>query len=769
MSGTGGAKATAKPREFGDASGRTRRYALGVSEEGELRVIPGRRVRVEDGVVTKVFRSKGARALVRDQRRADHETRVLRGLAERGVRVPAWLGTERLAGGGFAVRLAEVPGARTVDAALRDATSARPALMRAAGELVASLHAAGLDQPDLHAGNALVDGEGALWAIDFHQAELHPELGLGVLLRDLVKLCAAHRESLGRGLRQRFFIAWWRALPGPLREACPARATLAASIEERATRARLTACANYAKPTSRYFRISSTMRPVASSPEGQELAPSVRGEGAHPELGAGAGRRGAQQATADLLVRTGSGPTGRGFATAHAARIAELERAWLADAGRGRAFAEAQGWQVVEGPRSEVEAAWGAAARLHAHGLAGAWPLLLDRREARRALAVLDWNTAEGAPAAAPRPLSAPPAQGARRAALDAALAFRGLAQRAPAARDFCATPGGTLLLTPSAQLVARDTLEAQRVANHKRRERRARLFAAWPHLAQAPWLPVTRGVARLAAGALRFTPVEARLRKHLDQAELPVRPTTAAIRRHLAHLFVEWGQLGGRGFEDELFRRVHPGPGLGEHADLLRNGALVITPHLGNWEWLAAYLVAHAFGRGEGVRGAVIGRLRRRDPIATQLVAQRGRAGVETLSQNSHPRELVRRLARGDVIGLLPDVEVSRLAGVRLPFLGKEALVMTAPAALARASRRPLLPAACIRRADGDYELVFGDPIPAPRSKPETLDVTRAWVAVFEAWIRAHPEQWLWLHDRWRTPPSPSDTVPLGALLRGE
>ena len=67
------------------------------------------------------------------------------------------------------------------------------------------------------------------------------------------------------------------------------------------------------------------------------------------------------------------------------------------------------------------------------------------------------------------------------------------------------------------------------------------------------------------------------------------------------------------------------------------------------------------------------------------------------------------------------------------MPFLGREALVMTAPAALARASRRPLLPAACIRQPDGSYTLTFGDPIAAPRDKQSTNAVTAEWIAVFE------------------------------------
>lgn len=688
-----------------------------VSPPGELRVAPGRRVVLdaEAGVVTKVFRHP--RAKWRDRHRAKCEERVLRGLAERGVRVPEWLATERLADGAWAVQIRAVPGARTVLECLTPAGP--PGLMASAGRLLASLHTAGLDQPDLHAGNALVDGAGALWAIDFHAAELGTEVGLGVLLRDLVKLCGAHRETVALRARQRCFIAWWRALEPRLRELLPPRGDLAASIEERGRRARIATCMGYAKPSSRFFRRSSSMRAANE------------GDGAR------------------LLVRVGASDE------RVAAALALLEGG-----------AQDARFVHVEGAREVVEATWGRAARLASHGLPGARPLVLDRRVARRAQAVLDWDPAVPDGGRELASVRAPSVVPSKRAALDAALAFRGLALRAPGAADFRML-GEHVLLAPSARLVTADELAALRASNAKRRTRRARWLAAWPRLCQGPWQPVTRLAIAGVVRGLRLSPVEAKLRRHLEPVLANLAPAragdlTPGIRRHMGHLFLEWGRMGAPGFADELFERVQPDASLAQHAELLRGGALVITPHLGNWEWLAAYLAHHGLGRGQGLPGAVVGRLRRRDPIAAHLKTQRARAGVETLAQDTHPRELLRRLARGQVIGLLPDLEVSRLAGIRLPFLGREALVMTAPAALARAAKKPLLPAANLRQPDGTYRLVFGDPIPPPASKADTRATTQAWIAVFEAWIRAHPDQWLWIHDRWRSPASPTDAAPL-------
>ena len=696
----------------------------------EVRVAPGRRVVIADGVVTKEFRHTDLRAKWRDRHRARQEARVLRTLAERGARVPRWIATERLADGGWAVSLEEVPGARTLRAALAaDLPSAeRAALLAGTGELLASLHAAGLDQPDLHAGNALVDGAGAVWAIDFHAAELQDGLGLGILTRDLVKLCSSHRETLPLRARQRFFLAWWRALASHQRDLLPERGDLAAEVEERGRRARIATCQGYAKPSSRYFRKSATMRAVN------------QGDGAH------------------LLAR----------AKAPESHV----RAALDVLGGKR---EDPRLLHVTGDRTTVEAAWGRAARLASHGLPGARPLLLDRRNAARSHALFDWETDAG-PVPLVRPDSttlgplpvAPRVPPPRGGALDHALAFRGLALRAASADHFRIVENA-VLLAPEAQLVTRDELARRRVQKRRRRSRRARLLARWPRLCQPPWLPVARATAGLAARALRFSPLERRIRTNLAAALPEAARQTPAIRRHMAHLAVEWGRMSAPDFAAELLERVRPDATLEAHRALLEDGAIIITPHLGNWEWLAAYLVQHGRAPGQGYAGAVVGRLRRRDPLAAFQKAQRARAGVETLPQDTHPRELVRRLARGEIVGLLPDVEVSRLAGARMPFLGREALVMTAPAALARAAKRPLLPAACLRQPDGTYTLTFADPIAPPTDKPGTLAVTRAWVDVFEGWIRAHPEQWLWAHDRWRSEPGATDPVPLSALRQAQ
>ncbi|HPF15368.1 MAG: lysophospholipid acyltransferase family protein [Planctomycetes bacterium] len=204
---------------------------------------------------------------------------------------------------------------------------------------------------------------------------------------------------------------------------------------------------------------------------------------------------------------------------------------------------------------------------------------------------------------------------------------------------------------------------------------------------------------------------------------------------------------------------------------DLLREalaggrGALVVTAHLGHWELLAASLAQ------QGFQGSVVGRYRRRDPSAAWFVRMRAQYGVPTLPQDGPPKELLRRLADGQIVGLLCDLEVRRLAGEFVPFLGRPALTMLAPAALARASRAPLVPVRCVLQGDtGRYLLSVEPPILyrqdlAPKqARSECLaELNR----IYGNWILEDPEQWAWYQPRWRTLGTAFQPIPLPERLR--
>lgn len=306
------------------------------------------------------------------------------------------------------------------------------------------------------------------------------------------------------------------------------------------------------------------------------------------------------------------------------------------------------------------------------------------------------------------------------------------------------------------------------------RRRLRAALLAGLGALAGGPADFVVRGLLASIAFGARATRHQRLARANLALA-LPERSAAereqilAAMWKHTARLFHEWLLLSGpRG--GALLDSVELGDSLSrlrEHFARGR-GVLLCTGHVGNWELLAARL------RREGFDGAVVGYRKRNDSSADWLVQLRARHNVRSLAQDDSPRELLGVLRAGGGLGLLCDLEVRRLSGVWLPFLGQPALTMTAPAALARSARLPLVPLRCVRK-DGRYVLSVEEPLELdptlPREEAE-LDLLERLNATYSRWIRETPEQWIWYRPRWSPPPADEAArlaarVPLGSRKR--
>ena len=288
------------------------------------------------------------------------------------------------------------------------------------------------------------------------------------------------------------------------------------------------------------------------------------------------------------------------------------------------------------------------------------------------------------------------------------------------------------------------------------RRRLRARALATLGSLAGGPLDPLVTGPLRGIALAARWSRYDALAERNLAMA-LPELDAAerARVRRamwsHTRRIVHEWLVLSGERRE-RVLEQVDLGDSVARLRELSRDGRglLLCTAHLGNWELLAARL------RREGFDGAVVGYKKRRDSSADWLVGLRASLGVRSLAQDESPRELLSVLRSGGGLGLLCDLEVKRLSGTWLPFLGVPALTMTAPAALARASGLPLVPLRCVARGAG-YELRVEEPLELARDRDRRAaeeDLLVRLNATYARWIRAHPEQWVWYRPRWSTPP---------------
>lgn len=181
--------------------------------------------------------------------------------------------------------------------------------------------------------------------------------------------------------------------------------------------------------------------------------------------------------------------------------------------------------------------------------------------------------------------------------------------------------------------------------------------------------------------------------------------------------------------------------------------GVLVLGSHIGNWELLAA-----AFGlMGYMERGAVVGRRIYYEKYNQIITGLRESVGIHTIYRDESPKEMLRILKNNQILGMLADQNVDSVEGLFVPFFGQPAYTPTAPVKLAMAAETVIVPGFMIREGSR-YRLILEEPI-APKAaggsrEKAVREFTERWSAVVEKYIRRYPEQWVWMHDRWKTKP---------------
>ncbi len=176
--------------------------------------------------------------------------------------------------------------------------------------------------------------------------------------------------------------------------------------------------------------------------------------------------------------------------------------------------------------------------------------------------------------------------------------------------------------------------------------------------------------------------------------------------------------------------------------------GVLLLTAHYGNWELLAASHALSVFPLSVVVRPMD-------DPVMDRLVERfRRRTGVELITKRRGLRGILEALRRGRMVGILLDQNAARAEGVFAPFFGVPASTSKALAVISLRTGAPVVPV-FIRRVDGERHRVEVGPAIPPPPTGDIADYTAAFNRAIEAAIRRAPEQWFWMHNRWRTRPA--------------
>jgi KDO2-lipid IV(A) lauroyltransferase len=180
------------------------------------------------------------------------------------------------------------------------------------------------------------------------------------------------------------------------------------------------------------------------------------------------------------------------------------------------------------------------------------------------------------------------------------------------------------------------------------------------------------------------------------------------------------------------------------------RQPVLIASAHFGSWELFAEVMARRGIAFAAVVR-----------PLSGAfnewVVENRRRAGVELILQRGALANMLKALKRGLAVVQLVDQSLPARQGVFVPFFGRPTCTTPALSMAALRSGAPVYVVLAARGEGGALSMSVEGPIPVPDTGDRRADLTAHTAAVtrvIEAAIRARPEQWLWLHRRWKVAP---------------
>ena len=275
-------------------------------------------------------------------------------------------------------------------------------------------------------------------------------------------------------------------------------------------------------------------------------------------------------------------------------------------------------------------------------------------------------------------------------------------------------------------------------------------------------WLP--RGLARCMAGVLAWCVyvLHGRLRRvgerNLEMAfpELSAEERKAILKgvyRSLGRQLVEFCRMTR--YTAENTRSWMRTEGL-EHylaAKARGKGVLIVTGHMGAWELSSFY---HSL---MGYPMSMVARPldnRRLDAFVNGI---RCLHGNRVLPKDDFARGFLTAMRKGETVGILMDTNMTPPQGVFVKFFGKRACTASGVARVALKTGAAVLPGFMVwEEAEQRYVLHFGPQLVFERSADEETDIvaaTQQCTSTIESWIRRYPDQWLWIHRRWKTRPA--------------
>ena len=180
--------------------------------------------------------------------------------------------------------------------------------------------------------------------------------------------------------------------------------------------------------------------------------------------------------------------------------------------------------------------------------------------------------------------------------------------------------------------------------------------------------------------------------------------------------------------------------------------GILVLTGHVGNWELMPIVSAMTEYTTN------VLYRPMDYAPLEEFFARNRTRYGTKLISKDGSLLRVFKALKRGESVAMLLDQNVGWHKGVFVNFFGRRACTSYGLAFIALKTGAPVVPAFVMRNKNGEgFTAEIGPEIPLIKTGDQQKDLeenTQRYNDALEAVIRRHPDQWFWVHRRWKTRP---------------
>lgn len=233
---------------------------------------------------------------------------------------------------------------------------------------------------------------------------------------------------------------------------------------------------------------------------------------------------------------------------------------------------------------------------------------------------------------------------------------------------------------------------------------------------------------------------------------EARVLRTARGVYRHFGAVILDLLWMEGRPAEALLALADLDGVEHLQRARALGRGVVSPSAHFGNWEVQAV--------ASTPLVGTVASIARPLDNPALdrRLVGLRTSTGNTVIYKQKALAQVIKAIREGGIVAILIDQNVQAKDGIFVRFFGRPACTTTVAAALALKTGAAIVPVSCALQPSGRYLMRYGPPVEwvaSGRRDEDIAGLTQHLTSIVEGWVRERPEQWLWLHRRWKTQPS--------------